>query len=133
MRSKFRVISTQPLNKVDDMNTTALKARYYAEEMQKLDRSGRNKPDVLTSIAGKAGLLPGTLINVMKLRLKGSVDGALNRLRAAYLRELEAEKMRLEHELTIELQIAARPDDDEIFAAMASLQEVRETLDRARG
>ena len=81
-------------------------------------------------IARRAGLSPGTLENLRNGRLKTIAADAYSRIRGLVVRELEAEILRLEHELAIARKTALRPDDDEIFKAAAQLAAARELIGR---
>lgn len=112
------------------MNTVALEAQALARRCLEIDRA---QGDKRARLARRAGVSPGTVENSLRGRLKAKAAWVASLYREVLIRELGKEVAALEHELATQRLAAGRPDSDEIFAAMASLKEVRQTLDRAKG
>jgi ABC-type phosphate transport system auxiliary subunit len=81
-------------------------------------------------VARRLNLLPGTLENLRRNRIKDVRQRVADRLRAAYLRELEREHAGLEHELACLKATGARLNSDEITEVETDLAKVREALSR---
>ncbi len=92
------------------------------------DRSGVRSAEALPVVARREGVAPGTIENILRGRVKAVAGWVRDRLRAAVIRELQAEIGRLEHELAVARLGAARPSDDEVFAAEAALAQARKLL-----
>ena len=96
-------------------------------ERMELARCG-TRQGAQRSLANKLRIGHGTLENLIRGRVK-SVDAAIrDRLQAQLIRELELEKMRLEHELAIARQGGATPDSNEILEVEALLSRARAVL-----
>lgn len=91
-------------------------------------RSGISLREVRPKVARQIGVSPGTLENVRNGRLKAIAVHIYDRLRGAVIRELEAEIVRLEHELQILRTTGLDARDDEVAAVVASLAKAREAL-----
>jgi ABC-type phosphate transport system auxiliary subunit len=81
-------------------------------------------------VARRLNLLPGTLENLRRNRIKDVRQRVADRLRAAYLRELEREHAGLEHELACLKATGARLNSDEITEVETDLAKIREALKR---
>jgi hypothetical protein len=79
-------------------------------------------------IAGREGIGTGTVRNIVKGRVKAVAGWVRDRLRAAVIRELQNEILRLEHELQMARLGADRPSDDEVAAAAAALATAKRFL-----
>lgn len=76
---------------------------------------------------------PGYLENLRRGRIKRLTLSAYEKIRAATIKELEKEIAELENELAIARLSAVRPDEDQVFAAMANIQEARKALGKLAG
>lgn len=91
-------------------------------------RSGTIIPFARAALARRLGVAPGTLENIRNGRIKGLRHWIAERIRAAVIRELELEILRLEHDLFVARQSGAGAGSDEILAATASLEAARLAL-----
>jgi ABC-type phosphate transport system auxiliary subunit len=82
-------------------------------------------------VARRLNLLPGTLENLRRNRVKDVRQRVADRLRAAYLRELEREHAGLEHELACLKATGARLNSDEITEVETDLARLRAALNRS--
>lgn len=83
-------------------------------------------------VARTVGTSPGTIENLMRSRLK-RVEGWLrDALRARVIRELEAELVRLQHELAVLRQSGVDPRSNEMAAVRADLSALLTALGRDR-
>jgi ABC-type phosphate transport system auxiliary subunit len=97
-------------------------------ENRERDRSGISLKQARAIVARRLNLLPGTLENLRNNRVKDVRQRVADRLRAAYLRELEREHAALEHELQCLRATGARLDGDQIAAVAADLAKIRAAL-----
>lgn len=96
-------------------------------ERMELARCG-TRHSAQRSLANKLRIGHGTLENLIRGRVK-TVDATIrDKLQAQLIRELELEKMRLEHELAIARQGGATPDSNEILEVEALLSRARAVL-----
>jgi hypothetical protein len=84
------------------------------------------------NVARALGTSPGTIENLQRNRLKRVAGWLRDALRARVIRELEAEIVRLQHEVAILHQIGSDPRGDEMAAVRADLSAVLEVLGRDR-
>jgi hypothetical protein len=94
-----------------------------------------NKPIARKNVARAIGVSPGTIENLTRARLKRISGWLRDALRARVIRELEAEIVRLQHELAVLRQSGADPRCDEMAAVRADLSAILTVLgkDRAYG
>jgi hypothetical protein len=112
------------------MNAITLEAQALAKRCIELDRQDGDKR---ARLARRAQVSPGTVENSLRGRLKAKAAWLVGVYQRVLITELEKEAAALAHEIETLRITASRPDSDEIFEAMASLQKVRQTLDRAKG
>jgi hypothetical protein len=109
----------------DTVSNAILVARSL--ERMELARCG-TRSNAQRSLANKLRIGHGTLENLIRGRVK-SVDASIrDRLQAQLIRELELEKMRLEHELAIARQGGASTNSDEILEVETLLSQARAVL-----
>lgn len=84
-------------------------------------------------VASNLGTAPGTLENLRRRRLKSVPSWLLSRLRAQFLKLLQAELGRLQHEITVHLQAGTDNREDDLCAAQAQLDAAKEILTAAAG
>jgi enoyl reductase-like protein len=110
---------------------TALSWTKRLEGIERI-RSGLPAEEVRPIVARRVGVAPGTLENIHRKRIKEPRKSLMDKLRAALVRELEAEAMRYEHEAQILIQTGSDPRHGEIAEVVAGLAKIRETLRGAR-
>lgn len=106
------------------------RARNWAKTLEDQEAVRRvvSIEDARQHVARQTGVLPGTLENLRRGRLKEVAAHVYERLRAAIVRELLAEKARLDHELQIALQTGVDPRGPEVAALAADQALVRQAL-----
>lgn len=82
-------------------------------------------------VARRIGVSPGTLEGIRKGRTKGVREWVAERIRAAFIRELEAEIARLSHELQMARARGSDPRSDVMAKAVASLASARALIEEA--
>jgi transposase-like protein len=82
------------------------------------------------NVARAVGVAPGTIENLQRGRLTRVAGWLRDALRARVIRELEAELVRLNHELAVLKQTGVDPRSDEATAVRADLSAVLEVLGR---
>lgn len=85
------------------------------------------------NVARAIGVPPGTIENLQRGRLKRIAGWLRDALRARVIRELEAELVRLQHEIAVLKQTGVDPRSDEATAVRADMSAVLEALGRGRG
>lgn len=98
---------------------------------QQAKRSG-DRIAARKQVARDIGVSPGTIENLQRNRLKTIAGWLRDALRARVIRELEAEIVRLQHEIAVLRQSGVDPRSDEMAAARADLSAVLEALGRDR-
>lgn len=111
-------------------HTDVATARHLARtlEEREADRSGQTLASVRNLIARRIGASPGFLENLRRDRIKSVPYSVMNRIRAAFVDEVRAEIMRLEHELTIHQQIGADPRDADLHKAKAQIEAAKKLI-----
>jgi ABC-type phosphate transport system auxiliary subunit len=122
-------------HQADDKMSSAVfdhSAHRLARELEnrERDRSGISLKQARAIVARRLNLLPGTLENLRNNRVKDVRQRVADRLRAAYLRELEREHAALEHELHCLRATGSRLDSSEVSEIEADLAKVRAALSR---
>jgi hypothetical protein len=79
-------------------------------------------------VARAVGAAPGTVENIMRGRLKRVSGWLRDALRARVIRELEAEVVRLQHEIAVLRQAGVDPRSNEMAAVRADLSAVLAAL-----
>jgi hypothetical protein len=103
-------------------------ARELEDREQK--RSGVPLSHARAAVARRLNLLPGTLENLRRGRIKDVRERVVCRLQAAYLKELEREYAALEHELACLRATGSRLNSQEISEVETDLAKVRAALNR---
>lgn len=105
-------------------------AQGWARELEDREarRTGMTVAEARKVVANRTTVAPGTLENLRKGRLKAVAAHVFERLRTGVIAELEAEVMRLEHELTVLRQTGSHPGSDEMAEVEAGLAKAREAL-----
>lgn len=93
-------------------------------------RTNDDRPAARRQLARSFGVSPGTIENIQRGRLKRISGWLRDALRARVIRELEAEVVRLQHEISILKQTGVDPRDNEMAAVRADLSAVLEVLGR---
>lgn len=96
-------------------------------EMEAL-RTGATIEIARKRVAAREGIAPSTVDNILRRRVKAVAGWVRDRLRAALIRELQAELMRLEHELSIARLAAESTSDRDVAAAEAALAQAKRLL-----
>lgn len=106
------------------------RARGWAKllEDREAAKSGQPLATAREAVARRIGVLPGTLENLRKNRLKGIAAHLYDQLRGGVIRALELELAHVEHELQIARQAGFDPREREIEALVASRARLRTTL-----
>lgn len=106
-------------------------ARYFVTTLEDAESSRQQLPvaEVRRTVARHIGTVPGTLENIRKLRTKVVPNWLMARLRAAFVAELQLEIQRLEHEISVHLQIGTDPRSDDLAAAKAQVEAARSLLE----
>ena len=95
-------------------------------------RRTRDRHLARVNVARSLGTSPGTIENLQRNRLKRIAGWLRDALRARVIRELEAEVVRLQHEIAKLHQTGSDPRDNEMAAVRADLSAVLEVLGRGR-
>ncbi len=93
-------------------------------EKRERERIGDTR-EARRAVASRVGVAPGTIENLRRGRLKSIEGWVRDRLRAAFIRELEAEIARLEHELALLRQCGGHPAADQVGEIEAHLEAAR--------
>jgi len=97
-------------------------------EDKEAERSGADLAVARPTVARRTGVPEGTLRNLRKNRLKAIGVHWFDRLKAGVIRELEAELMRLEHDLAVLRATGADPRHPETEAVVADIARARAAL-----
>ena len=105
-------------------------AAAFARRLEDRERSrcGVSLPVARDAVARRTGVAVGTLENLRRGRIKGVRAWIEAALRAALVKELEAELARTEHELTVLRAALHRMDQGQIGEVEASIAALRRTL-----
>lgn len=113
-----------------DLETAGAAARRLVEI--EAARSGVPVDRAKRRVAVREGIAPSTVDNILRRRVKAVAGWVRDRLRAALIRELQSEIMRLEHELAVARLGALHPADPEIAEAEAALAKAKALLGGGR-
>ena len=80
-------------------------------------------------VARRLGEARGAIANLRSGRLKNLSFRLCERVRQAFIREMEAEIARLTHEVEVARQMGVRPDADEMLAAQSLLSQARALIE----
>ena len=105
----------------------------WAEMLEQRERvaTGQTREVARERLAKRIGVLPGTLDNILRRRVKGVKTWITERIRAAVIHELEREIARLQAELHLARQCGCRPDTDEVISALAAIDAARALIKQA--
>jgi hypothetical protein len=104
------------------------RAWVVALEDRERARSGTKLPDARAAVSQRVGVPPGTLRNLRAKRVKSVAVHWYERLRAAVVRDLQAEMARLQHEQNLVHQAGLDPRGNEAAAILADIASVRLAL-----
>lgn len=97
-------------------------------EEREATRSSTPLPIARTAVARRVGVAAGTLESIRRGRLKGVRTWIADRIKMAFVRELEAEIAALSHELDLLRQGGVDPRSDQIGEVEAHLAAARRLL-----
>lgn len=99
----------------------------WADDLERREAQKRGVPRVQARpfLASKMGLLPGTLENIVRKRIKEPKQRIVDAVRNAFIRELEAEIQSLTHSLEMARLTSAHPASDEIREAETLLAQAK--------
>jgi hypothetical protein len=95
-------------------------------------RLGVRVQEARSSLARRLRTSPGTLENIRRLRTKVVPSWLMARIRAEFVSVLQAEILRLEHEISISLQVGVDHRDDDLQEAQAQIVAAKEILRAAK-
>jgi hypothetical protein len=95
-------------------------------------RRGIAPDDAQTELARELKVSPGRVERARKGRIKNSATWFYERVRAAFIRELEAEIARLSQEIFLARQSGMDARDEPLEGAEAALASVRKLIEEAR-
>lgn len=98
---------------------------------QEARRTG-NRIAARRQVARTIGVSPGTIENLLRARLKTIAGWLRDALRNRVIQELEAEIVRIQHEIAVLRQTGVDPRGDQMAAARADLSAVLSALGRDR-
>ncbi len=113
-----------------DASVSVERARDWSTALEDREaaRSGECLPEARRAVASRIKVPAGTLENLRKRRLKAIAVHLYERLRGGVIRELQAEMMRLQHELQILQATGSDPRQNEVAEVAADLAKVRQAL-----
>jgi hypothetical protein len=119
----------------DDMSNVAFdqSAQRWATMLEK-NEAARSRATVLEArpvVARRIGVAPGALERIRAGRMKGIRTWLFQRIRALVIAELQAEILRLEHELFLARTCGSGAGDDDILAASAAVETAKGILREA--
>lgn len=94
-------------------------------------RLGMRVSAVRSRIARRIGAPPGTLENFRRDRLKSVPSWLMARIRTEFIKILQAEIGRLEHEVSVHLQAGSNHRCTDLAKAQAAIQSAKEVLTAA--
>lgn len=112
-------------NAISEVTEAQCLARILVE--QEARRRG-SKSNAHAYVARTVGASPGTIENLLRGRLKRISGWLRDALRGRVVRELEAEVVRLQHEIAVLKQAGVDPRSNEMSAARADLSAVLAAL-----
>jgi len=106
-------------------------ARDWTRRLERAEASRTGLPieDARKRVARRLGVLPGTLENIGKGRIKGIRNWVAQKIRQAVIREIEAEIARLQHELEMARRCGTRLDSELVGEIETHLAAVSALLD----
>lgn len=105
-------------------------AQKYARLLENTEarRLGLPVREARESVARRLRSSPGFLQNLRNNRIKRIPSWLMDKLKEAFIAELNSEIARLEHEIHLARQIGSSADSDEIFAAQAQVEAAKKIL-----
>lgn len=102
----------------------------WAERLEAIElaRTGAPRKTIRPVVARRVGVAPGTLENLRRGRIKDPRQSLVTKLRAALIRELEAEMRAHEHERHVLIQTGEDPRSSSFEAVDASIAATAEAL-----
>ena len=117
------------MNAVTDIETARRLASVIEESEAR--RLGLPVARARARIARALGASPGTLENLKRSRLKSTSSWLMANIRAAFVRVLQSEIIRLEHEISVHLQAGADHRDDDLASAQTQIEAAKRILTAA--
>lgn len=95
----------------------------WVESLEKREaaRSGQPVREARVRLANRIGVMPGTLENIRRKRVKEARVGVFEKVRRAFIRSLEDEIAALTHELQMARQCGVDPREDEVARIEAAI------------
>jgi hypothetical protein len=115
-----------------DLDERAIRMTRRIEDAEAKSR-GATIAKVRPDIAERAGLLPGTLENLRKGRVKGVAGRIYLLLRRVFIKQLQSELRALLHEFDDITSTGIPLDSDEASAVRESIAAIRAALDEKSG
>lgn len=105
-------------------------AREWAMELEKREmaRSGVRLPQARAAVARRLNVSPGTMEGIRRGRGKGMRAWLVDRIQAAFIREIESEISRLTHVLEIARQTGMDARSSEVGSVETELAALRELV-----
>ena len=118
----------------DEMTCVDTFARDWTSRLQRREiaRSEVTKPVARRMVAREIGVSPGTLENIERGRTKGVRGWIVERIKAAVIRELEAEIRGAQHELEVVRQCGVDPRSTAFSAVAAAVEDAKQQLNSLR-
>lgn len=109
-------------------------ARDWTSRLQRREiaRSEVTKPVARRMVARSIGVSPGTLENIERGRTKGVRGWIVERIKAAVIRELEAEIRGAQHDLEIVRRCGVDPRSTAFSAVEAAVEDAKQQLNSLR-
>lgn len=106
----------------------------FARTIEDAEAKRRGVPvsEARVSIARRLRTSPGTLENIRRLRTKIVPNWLMARIKSEFVSVLQAEIVRLEHEICVAKQVGLHHSDDDLQAAEAQMEAARQILRAAR-
>lgn len=116
-----------PCNR-DEISMSALATWTEALEESEAKRRGCSREIARPFLASRLKVLPGTIENIIRGRVKEPRERIKDAVRNAFIREMEMEIQRLSHEIEMARASGARPDDHEIVEAKAHIEAAKRLM-----
>lgn len=117
----------RPCNE-DEISMNALATWTEALEEREAKRRGVSREAARPFLAERLRVLPGTLENIVRRRVKEPRERIKELVRNAFIREMEDEIKRLHHGIFMAVQSGTRPDDDEIIEAQTHIETAKRLI-----
>jgi len=123
------LVEGESMNAAADVSTA--RRLVIAIEDNEARRLGIRVSAARPRVAKRIGAPPGTLENFRRDRLKSVPTWLMARIRTEFVKVLQAEIRRLEHEISVHLQAGADHRCADLAKAQASIQSAKEILTAA--